>query len=163
MTIPSQYGPWLQALGFHEISFGCGGLRFFSLEEIDQAQVGCSRSPQGVSFCDGEPGSWKPEWIAIGYETGLGDVIILDTSRPGFPVMTAMLGEGSWNPDDIAGSLADLAVALRAFKEVSAGREDLVALEQNPLSSEERDRATQLIRGAVGDDACIFWETLLEW
>jgi hypothetical protein len=163
MTIPPQYGPWFRALGFAEVSFGCGGLKLFAPEELEEGQVGYSRSQEGKSFCDGAPGSWKPEWIVIGYDTGLGDPIILDTSAPELPVMTAMHGEGSWEPQVIARSLEDFAAALRAFRQVAAGREYPVALEQNPLSPEERENALQQIRGAEGDEIDMdFWEALLE-
>ena len=52
--------------------------------------------------------------------------------------MTAMHGEGSWEPEPIAKSLSALAIALRAIKDISVGREHPVALEQNPLSDSER-------------------------
>src|SRR5579864_6181301 len=78
MNIPPQYAAWREALGLDELSFGCGGIRMFSLVEMDEAQVGYSRAEDGGSLCDGAVGSWKPKWIVIGYETGLGDPIILD-------------------------------------------------------------------------------------
>lgn len=163
MTIPPQYGAWFRALGFSEISYGVGGLKLFAPEELEKHQTGYSRSPEGKSLCDGAPGSWRPEWVAIGYETGLGDPIFLDTSVPGFPVMTAMHGEGSWEPEMIARSIEDFAAALRAFNQVATGREHPVALEQNPLSPQERDRALQQIRGGQGDEIVMdFWDVLLD-
>ena len=63
MKLPPEYTRWLNALGFDEISFGCGGVKLFSVDEMDEAQVGYSRSAEGKSFCDGKPGSWRPEWI----------------------------------------------------------------------------------------------------
>ena len=105
VKLPPDYVRWLHELGFDEISFGCGGIKLFTAEEIDEAQVGYSRSIDGKSFCDGKRGSWRPEWITIGYDTALGDPIILDTSTPQLRVMTAMHGEGSWDPKVIADSL----------------------------------------------------------
>jgi hypothetical protein len=163
MTVPPQYAPWLASLGFHEIRFDTGGLKLFTPEELEERQVGYSRSREGKSFCDGRPGSWQPEWLAIGYETGLGDPIFLDTSVPALPVLTAMHGAGSWEPETISLSLQDFATALRAFQEVSVGRESPVALERNPLSPEERESALQRIAGAHGDEiGMAFWEALLE-
>jgi hypothetical protein len=162
MTIPPQYAPWLAALGFHEIGFDVGGLKLFTPEELEEHQVGYSRSREGKSLCDGRPGAWQPEWLVIGYETGLGDPIFIDTSVPALPVLTAMHGAGSWEPETISLSLQDFATALRAFQEVSVGRESPVALERNPLSSEERARALQRIAGAQGDEIDMgFWELLL--
>lgn len=106
MQVPPEYVSWLTQLPFCEISFGYGGIRLFTPEEMDDGQVACSRSPEGKSFFDGQPGSWKPEWIAIGHDTLLGDPIILDTSIRELAVMTAMHGTGSWDPVIIAGSLA---------------------------------------------------------
>lgn len=162
MTVPPQHAPWLASLGFHEISFDIGGLKLFTPEELEKHQVGYSRSQEGKSFCDGAPGSWRPEWLVIGYETGLGDPIFLDTSVRALPVLTAMHGAGSWEPETIALSLEDFATALRAFKEISGRREYPVALEGNPLSPEERERALQRIAGANGDEIDMgFWEAML--
>jgi len=163
VTIPLEYGPWFESLGFSEISFGCGSLELFGPDELEDRQVGYSRSSDGQSFCDGAPGSWKPEWIAIGCDTALGDPILVDTSGPGSPVMTAMHGEGSWDPHIIALSLKDFAVALRALKEISVGREYPVALEQNPLSPDEKDRALRLIGADKHKEIDMdFWDAMLE-
>jgi hypothetical protein len=162
MVVPPQYAPWLAALGFHEISFDAGGLKLFTPQELEEGQVGYARSEEGKSLCDGRPGSWQPEWVVIGNETGMGDPIFLDTSLPALPVLTAMQGEESWEPRTIAASLKDFAAALRAFQEIAVGREHPVALERNPLSSEERERALQRIAGANGDEIDMdFWEALL--
>ena len=162
MTIPPEYYAWREALGFEEISFGCSGVRLFPLAELDDGQIGYSHSQEGQSFCDGAEGSWKPEWIAIGYDTGLGDPFILDTSSPTLCIMTAMHGEGAWEPYPIARSLEAFAATLRTLKEISVGREYPVALENNPLLAAEKDRVLQLIRSANDDEVDVdFWEALL--
>lgn len=163
MKIPPQYAAWRERLGFDEISFGGGGIRLFPLDEIHQAQVGYACGEDGQSFCDGSEGSWKPEWIVIGYEIWLGDPIILNTSHPNLQVMTAMHGEGSWKPQPIAESLDAFGPVLRAIKEVSAGREHPVGLEQNPLSARERNDVLQTIRNANhGEIDMDFWEAMLQ-
>jgi hypothetical protein len=162
MRIPPRYAPWLESLGFQEISYDIGGLKLLTPEELDEGQVGYSRSEQGESFCNDSPGSWKPDWLVIGYETGLGDPIFVDTSAPGLPVLAAMHGEGSWDPTIIATSLEHFAVALRAFREIAIGREYPVALEQDPLSPEARARALQQIAGPKRDEIDMnFWEAML--
>src|ERR1041385_6324606 len=110
MPPPPEYVPWLESLGFNEISFGYGGLKLFLPGELDDGQVGYSRSREGDSLCDGAAGSWKPEWTAIGYETLMGNPIILDMSGSSLRVATAMHGEGAWEPDPIATSLRAFAV-----------------------------------------------------
>jgi hypothetical protein len=162
MTIPPQYAPWLASLGFDEVSFDTGGIKLFKPEELEEAQVGHARTEKGKSLCNGKPGSWQAEWLVIGHDMGLGDPIFINTSAPGLPVLTAMHGEGSWEPRMIARSLEDFAVALGAFHEISVGRENPVALEQNPLSPEERDRALQRIAGKKPDEIDMdFWEAML--
>src|SRR5215467_366979 len=102
MKIPPNYPQWLESLGFSEVCFGYTGLKLFSLDELEGSQIGYSISAEGNSFCDGLPGAWKSEWIAIGRDTLCGDPIILNTARPELPVMTAIHGEGSWDPSPIA-------------------------------------------------------------
>lgn len=166
MNIPEEYNRCFESLPFHEISFGYAGLKLFSAAEMDEGQVGYSRSEGGESFCDGGDGgdgSWKAEWIVIGYDTLGGDPLILDTSRPNFPVMTAMHGEGRWDPRVIALSLEAFAFGLKTVHRLSAGREDPVQLEQNPLSAEEREQALQAIQGNNNGEIDLeFWSLILE-
>jgi hypothetical protein len=162
VMIPPQYAHWLETLGFDEISFNVAGIKLFQFEELDEVQIGYARSEEGKSFCNGAAGSWKSDWLVIGNETGLGDPIFIDTSIPDLPVLTAMHGEGSWEPTTIAVSLEHFAVALRTFQEISIGRERPVALEQNPLSARERHDALQRIAGGRGYQIDMdFWEAML--
>jgi hypothetical protein len=163
MQVPPEYVSWLAQLGFREIRFGYGGIELFSPEVLDAAQIGYSRSAEGESFCDGKPGSWRPEWLAIGQDTLLGDPIILDTSIRELPVMTAIHGEGSWDPKVIAETLRGFGEALREIKRASGGREHPVALEQNPPPEDERRLVLARIRNAIGPRAEIeFWRGMLE-
>ena len=76
--------------------------------------------------------------------------------------MTAVHGEGAWEPYPIAQSLDAFAATLRAIKEISVGREYPVALESNPLSAAEKKRILHLIRRANSDDVDMdFWAALL--
>jgi hypothetical protein len=161
MIIPFEYTAWFESLGFDEIAFGYAGLKLLSPDELEEGQAGYSLSEEGESLCDGKPGSWKAEWIAIGYDTSLGDPIILDTSNG--QIMDAMHGEGSWEPYAIAKSLQAFAVALKEIKRASTGREYPVALENNPLPDEERDRILDMIRTASGDGINLeFWRLIME-
>jgi hypothetical protein len=161
MTIPFEYTAWFESLGFDEIAFGYAGLKLLSPAELEDGQIGYSFSATGESLCGGKQGSWKAEWIAIGYDTSLGDPIILDTSNA--QIMTAMHGEGSWEPYAIAKSLHAFAIALKEIKRASTGREYPAALENNPLSDEERDRILDMIRKASGDGINLeFWRLILE-
>jgi len=161
--IPQEYGSWFDSLRFHEVSIGYAGLQLYAPSELDNGQIGYSRSLEGESFCDGEPGAWKAEWIVIGHDTLLADPLILDSANPGLPVMTSAHGEGYWNPKVIATSLAAFSISLEIVHRLSAGREDPDLLEQNPLSAEEREEALQAIQGNNnGEIDMEFWSLMLE-
>jgi hypothetical protein len=163
MKVPAEYATWVSGLGFTELSFGYGGVKIFTFAELEESQVGYSRSPSGESFCDGQPGSWRPEWVVIGYETSLGDPIILDTAAADLQVKTALHGEGSWDPFPIARSLNSFGEALKAVQAASVDREYPVALENNPLPEEQGRAILESIRKANGDQINMeFWELLLE-
>ncbi|SRR6266567_3442907 len=163
MTLPPEYVPWLKSLGFNEISFGYDGLKLFLPEELDKGQIGYSKSREGDSLCDGATGSWKAKWIVIGCETLVGDPMILDTSVSPLRVTSTLHDEGVWEPYPIATSLQAFAVALQTIKQYSVGRENPVALEQNPLPVEDRKRALEVIQSAnEGEVNLEFWELILE-
>jgi hypothetical protein len=102
------------------VSYGIGGIRIVPLAELNAFQVGYSRLPDGRSLYGGE-GEWQKEWIAIGYETAMGDPVILDAAT--MRVTTAAHGEGAWDPQPIATSLEGFGVALQIFRDISAGQE----------------------------------------
>src|SRR5262249_30688813 len=162
MFLPPQYASWLERLGFEEISFGYSGIKLFSPAELDERQIGYSRGADGQSFCDGRPGRWQPEWLVSGYETTCGDPICLDTSCESLPVLTAMHGQGVWDPDLVAVSLQAFGQTLQLVCEIGIGREYPVALEENPLPEQELGRVLrrigQLNGGEIGMD---FWSIFL--
>jgi hypothetical protein len=171
MSIPQEYSAWLQSLGFTEISFGYAGIKLLLPEELDglkfeEGQTGYSISPDNQSLCNGEEGVWKPQWLVIGSDTLIGDPIILNTSNfktSNSTVMSAIHGEGVWEPFPIAAGLPAFALALNAIKKASIGRENPVALESNPLPQAERKKIVQLIAGANGEEINLeFWELILE-
>jgi hypothetical protein len=158
--MPPKYAAWL-SLGFTEISFGHAGIKLLLPEEFDDGQTGYSISAEGQSFCDGKEGSWRTEWLMIGYDTLLGDPIILETSNS--TILSAIHGEGVWEPFPIAASLQAFAFALSALKTASTGREDPSALESNPLPNGERKRILHSIADANGEEINLeFWELILE-
>ena len=161
MPMPQECAAWLKSLGFTEISFGYSGIKLLLPEEFEDGQIGYSISSDNQSLCNGEEGDWKPEWLVIGYDTLIGDPIILDTSKA--TVMSAMHGEGIWEPFSIAAGLPAFALALNAIKKASIGRENPAALESNPLPDAERKKIVQSIANANGEEINLeFWELILE-
>jgi hypothetical protein len=163
VNVPQEYNGWFASLPFHEVSFGYAELKLYSPAEMDEVQIGYARSVEGESLADGQPGSWKPEWIVIGNDELLGDPLILDTTNADYPVMTASHGEGSWDARVIASSLDAFAFALKTIRQLSAGRENPAKLEQRPLPEQERERALQAIRASNrGEIDLEFWSLILE-
>jgi len=152
---------WRLSLPFDEISLGIGGIRLAKVDEITAFQVGYSISAAGASFSTGQSGDWKPHWLAIGYDTCLGGPIVLDTSATPPQVLTAMHGAGEWDAIEIATSLAGFEVALVEVKQLSNGRENPVALEENPIPPTERVAALSKIEAANPGIDMQFWELQL--
>ncbi len=124
-------------------------------------QVGYSVSPEGQSLIGDKQGDWLENWIVIGHEEQCGDPIFIDKSAPNFPVYTAMHGEGSWDPEQIAASLDGFRKALSAITRIARGRENPVGLENNPLSQSDRDSALAEIRLHNAEVNLEFWDNLL--
>lgn len=153
----------LSSLPFSEANLGCCGLHVYLPEEIEEGQLGYPTSPDGSSLCTGETGAWRPEWIVIGYDTGLGDPLIMDTSDPALPVMTDMHGQGRWEPVKIAASLEIFLSAFKDLAQIAEGRGSPVELEAKPLSQRERSDFLRRISELNGNRTGLeFWSALLE-
>lgn len=127
---------------------GSGGITFVNPDELQEAQRGYEDLPRGL--------------IVIGHDSALGDPIGLDTRNPSLPAWTDMHGQGEWNPVQIADSLQGLIDAIAIMTRLSAGRENPVALESNPLPSQQRDAALTAIRKGNPQSDMDFWATMLE-
>jgi hypothetical protein len=129
-----------------EVSVGSEGVHICSLADLPGMQRGYCISSAGEPLCGDADGDWKKEWVVIGYETTCGDPIFIDSAVERYPVYTAMHGEGRWDPRPIAVSLDGFRQALEAIAQVAQGREDLLALEANPIAPAERDEVLRTIR-----------------
>ncbi|MEM5018349.1 hypothetical protein WKH31_18790 [Metabacillus indicus] len=74
-------------------------IHLFSREEFDEGQLGYSIDENGNSLAGIEEGDWKESWYVIGYDELVGDPIFIDISIEKYPVMTAMHGQGEWEPE----------------------------------------------------------------
>jgi hypothetical protein len=142
-------------------SFGCTTIHVYRLPELESGQVGYSISPDGEPLTGDKDGDWRSTWLVIGYDDTSGDPLFIDTSEAGYPVYTAMNGQGRWDSERIAISLPAFAYALSAVAAVAKGREHPVALEQNPLTQSEKDIVLASIRQQNPNMDVRFWETLL--
>ena len=151
----------LELIPFKSVSFGSMSVQIHEPDEIQEAQLGYSVDPDSNSLVTDEEGSWKQNWLVIGYEDLCGDPIFVDTSVEGCPVYTAMHGTGSWNPILIASSIESFAKALEIISMRGKGRENPVELESNPLPSGERADALREIQRENPNADMGFWQDWL--
>jgi hypothetical protein len=163
MVIPGRYVELRHSFPIVEVQFGCGGIYLFPLTELESEQVGYSVATDGTPLEGEGDGEWRPSWLAIGYETALGDPLIMDTSEPALPIYTAMHGEGPWKAEQISVSLDAFLESLTEFSRISVGRTCPVDLEKNPLDDQSRTaflmRVSSLNKGQLSTS---FWSVLLE-
>jgi hypothetical protein len=144
-----------------QVSFGCTTIRIYRPSELASGQVGYSISPTGEVLSGDNNGDWRRSWLAVGYDETCGDPIFIDRAEEGYPVYTAATGNGCWNHQRIAVSLAAFAQALSAVAAAAQGRENPVALEKHPLTQQEKEAALATIRRHNPKLDLGFWEGLL--
>jgi len=144
-----------------EVSFGVETIHVCRASQLPDLQTGYSISPTGEQLTGTGAGDWRKEWVVIGYEDCCGDPIFIDSSARGFPVYTAVHGEGSWEPTPIAVSLEAFGRALSAVTHTAQGRGHPVALEGNPLSQREKEATLATIQRDNPGLNLEFWEILL--
>jgi len=163
MNIPLRYRDIRKSLP-DEVSFGAGGIELFPAAEIERRQVGYSVNPDGSSLCTGDDGAWRPTWIVIGHETGLGDPIFIDRSSAALPVYTAMHGAGIWEPNPVASTAEAFARCFSEFSRIAAGRANPAEHDANPLRDDERAQFLARIAELNGTSiAPEFWDVMLEF
>jgi hypothetical protein len=144
-----------------EVSFGYETVRVYREPRLQALQIGYSISPTGEPLTGEQAGDWQREWVVIGYVECCGDPIFIDSLAEGFPVYTAIHGEGSWEAKQIAVSLEAFGRALSAIAAVANGREHPVALENNPLTQSEKQITLAAIQRDNPDLDLEFWKTFL--
>ena len=145
-----------------EVSFGITTIRIARAENLAELQVGYARDPQGRPLTGEAEGDWRPNWVVIGEDDTSGDPIFIDSAQDGFPVYTAMHGQGHWKPIRIASSLQGLGHALHALVEATRGRQNPRALESSPLTADERAAVVFQIHQHNPGIHLEFWAEILE-
>jgi hypothetical protein len=145
-----------------EVSFGVTTIRIIRAEELGPLQVGYASDPHGKPLTGEADGDWKTSWVVIGHDDTCGDPIFIDAAQEGFPVYTAMHGQGAWKPTRIASTIEGLVFALNALSEAARGREYPLALESNPLADDERTAVLAQIRQYNPDVSLDFWTSLVD-
>jgi len=162
MSVPVLYAQAISELASLDVSFDVGGLELFPVSALEDAQVGYSRTSDGKSLVGTESGFWQANWVVICHELCCGDPIFVDLNAPNNPVFTAMHGEGSWSPQQIAISIEAFAACFREFAIIAELRGSPVAAQEHPVEDAERaaflSRIKELNRGSISTD---FWEVLI--
>ena len=151
----------LSALPIPSVSLGYATVKIYTANELE-AQSGHSADPSGDALAGAnDEGSWKTEWLVIGYEDLCGDPIFIDTACEGYPVYSAAHGEGDWQPRRIATSLRSFAQAIEGVSTLAKGRATPIELEANPLRAEEKATLLAGIQRENLDCDLEFWEQWL--
>ena len=145
-----------------EVAFGYSSVSICRPSELRERQVGFSIHPDGTNLCGDGDGDWLRNWLVIGFEGECGDPIFIDKAAPGYPVYTVGHGEGRWDLKPIAVSLDGLRAALAAVTKAAEGRETPVALEQRPISAEERDAILAQIQQHNPGIDLFFWALMMD-
>ena len=143
------------------ISIGYSSISLRRPSELAKQQVGYSVRANGTSLSGNGDGDWHSNWLVIGNEDLCGDLIFIDTAAPGYPVFTAPNGEGRWDPEPVAVSLVGLREALAVVGRAAKGRENPVALEENPFSGTDREIILKEIQEHNPDIDLSFWSVVI--
>lgn len=115
-------------------------IEIFSVEELDNAQIGYSIASSGNSLISEEEGAWKEEWIVIGHETICGDPIILDLEEEEYPISTLFHGMGTWEGGSLLAYSIDNFLSILHFlnqfikdKEIDKGNKVIFMRELNVI------------------------------
>jgi len=151
----------MPSLGKKNVSIGYTGIELVDEKDLDKNQVGYSNLPNGESLIGKENGDWKKDWVVIGYETGCGDPIFIDTSDPNFPVYTALHGEGNWNPNLISSTYHGFLQIIEKLKILATDREYPTKMEEKPMTQKEYDEFILFASDRGGLESAFFWELLV--
>lgn len=162
MIMPEDFIKIVKSNTIRNISIGYDDIFLFDIDNIEKEQVGYSIDPNGNLLVTDEEGSWKTDWLVIGFNENTGDPFFVDTSLNDFPVYTSMHGEDIWDPTMISDSYINFIEILKCIQKLSVGRENPVAIEANPLSDEEVDNLISKIEKKNLRSEIWYWESLLE-
>jgi hypothetical protein len=143
------------------ISLGYSEISFFKPIDLEKEQIGYNVHPNGSSLTSTKRGDWKAGWIAIGCD-GMGDPIIADIGTDDIAILTAMHGEGTWEPIVIADRLTNLDEIIKLLKVVSYRRTTGDEMHVNPISGVELETILDKIKTMNKKSEMEYWEAFLE-
>lgn len=81
-----------------DIELGSYEIYVLSESELEKGQIGYRYDKHKNSLISEENGKWQDGWIAIGYETDMGDPVFVNVDDDTYPVYTAERGTEMWQP-----------------------------------------------------------------
>ncbi|WP_315113102.1 hypothetical protein [Clostridium intestinale] len=162
MKIPENFIRLVQDNSKLNVSLGYDDIYLFKVDNIEKEQVGYSIDRDGNSLILNEEGSWKANWLIIGFNENSGDSYFIDTSSNDYPLYISMHGEGAWNPTMIADSYMNFIDILTELQRLSRGRENPVALELNPIPSKDIEKFISGIESKNMKSEVWYWENLFD-
>jgi hypothetical protein len=152
----------INSIQFKEVSLGYRTVTIFPSQDLNEAQLGYSIDYDGQLLSGMGEGDWRSSWLVIGNEDETGDPIFIDTEDEQFPVYSAFHGQGNWEAYKIAASLKKFDKALSFISKLAIGRENPVELENNPITSEERNQVLKSIAQENDHIEMNFWKSWIE-
>jgi hypothetical protein len=148
----------LQRFGSARVELGVGGIELFPSEDIVVRQVGYSVAANGSTLSASARGGWNSRWLVIGQDLCVGDPIFIDMDNAQSPVMTAVHGDGEWNPVVISKSSEGLFAIMQGLADISLDRSDPDHLKAHPIAALERQKfLNQVKQWTDTEDAEDFW------
>lgn len=158
MRLPDHYLNQLQRFGSARVELGVGGIELFPSEDIVVRQVGYSVAANGLTLSASARGGWNSRWLVIGQDLCVGDPIFIDMDDPQSPVMTAVHGEGEWNPVVISKSSEGIFAIMQGLADISLDRSDPDQFKAHPITAPERQKfLNQIKQWNDTEDAEDFW------
>ena len=139
---------------------GYSEIIFFSIDDLDKEQVGYRIDSKGKSLMGNNAGDWRDTWVIFGVDRMLGNPIFIDISTQS--IMTAVHGEGVWEPIIIADSVDTFRRIIQNLKQLSINRETPVEIEKKPIRKEESEQFLSQTRAANPKADISYWECFLE-
>jgi hypothetical protein len=144
------------------IELGYSEITFFEPDQLLNEQIGYSKDADGNTLITVEEGCWESGWVVIGIDGLVGDPIFVDTNSNHLTVLTAVNGEGSWEPEIIADSFEKFVKIIADLKVLSNERNSPVELEHNPIDLTERTTFLDEVRKNNPLTSIEYWEIFLE-
>jgi hypothetical protein len=138
MVLPQKYIDLRNNVKLQSVSLGCTEIYLFNENELVEAQIGYSVDTDGKSLITNEEGSWKENWLLIGYEDCCGYPLFTDVLSKDYPVYTTIHGAGECSQITVSDTFEKFIQLLSYISDATEGRENSSNLENNPIPANSK-------------------------